>query len=158
NYNEVPFRPTPASKRNFFFRVSRRRNPKPKKVLANNLRKNTDLFLGEKKKPNKCRVLKALSLRNLVKQRVTALAEVQRPKTAAEFFAIRQQVLRRIFTARRHTASKRSRACSARCSFHRAIRSQSASKKLTKNIFMSRRTKPSIPSWSNFGTRARRSI
>src|SRR5438046_5990219 len=117
---------------NMIFNRKLRKNLAPKKFLPNSLRKNIDRLSGEKKKPNKCRVLKALSLRNLVKQRVTALAEVQRPKTAAEFFAICQQVLRRIFTARRHTASKQSKAFWGRCLFHRATPSASASRKLMK--------------------------
>src|SRR5260370_27321749 len=111
------------------FRRNPWRNRNRKKDQANSLIKNTHLFAGEKKKPNKCRVLKALSLRNLVKQRVTALAEVQRPKTAAEFFAIRTKVRRRIFTARRHTASTQNKACPGRCSFHRATPSARAPKK-----------------------------
>ena len=69
-----------------------------------NLRKNIVDFSRSEKKPNKCRVLKALSLGNLVRQRVMALAEVRRSKTAEEFFPIRQQVLRRIFTVPRRTA------------------------------------------------------
>ena len=64
------------------------------------------------------------------------------PKRRQSVFAIRQQVLRRIFTARRRTAWKQSRASSARCSSHRATPSRNASRKLTRNIFMSRRTKP----------------
>src|SRR5437762_12778704 len=125
--------------------------------MRNNLKKNIDRFSGEKEKPNKCRVLKALSLRSLVRQRLTALAEVQRFKTAGEFFALRQQVLRRIFTERRRTAWKQSRASSARCSFHHATPSRNASRKLTRNIFTSRRTKPCTPCWWSFGMPARRS-
>src|SRR5438046_1143630 len=142
---------------NMIFNRKLRKNLAPKKVLPDSLRKNIDRFSGEKKKPNKCRVLKALSLRNLVRQRVTALAEVQRLKTAAEFFAIRQQVLRRIFTERRRTAWKQSKASSARCSSHHAIPSRNASRKLTRNIFMFRPTKPSTPCWWSFGMPARRS-
>src|SRR5260370_38080290 len=108
------------------FRRNPWRNRNRKKDQANSLIKNTHLFAGEKKKPNKCRVLKALSLRNLVKQRVMGLAEVQRPKTAAEFLAMRTQVLRRILTARRQTASKQSRASTGRCTFHCATPSATA--------------------------------
>ena len=63
----------------------------------------------------------------------------------------RPQVLRRIFTERRRIASKRSRACSARCSSHREKRSRNASRKLTKNISTSRRTRRSTTFSSIFG-------
>src|SRR5438046_729600 len=141
---------------NMIFNRKLRKNLAPKKVLQKKLKKNIDRFSGEKKKLNKCRVLKALSLRSLVRQRVTALAEVQRLKTAGEFFALRQQVLRRIFTERRRTAWKQSRASSARCSSHHAIPSRNASRKLTRNIFTSRRTKPSTPCCWRVALRARR--
>src|SRR6266513_995043 len=134
----------------------KRRRQRLPALRPRSLKKSIDHFSGDEKKPNKCRVLKALSLRNLVRQRITALAEVRRRKTAEEFFAIRQQVLRRIFTARRRTAPKRSKAYSARCSSHRVTRSGNASKKLTRNIFISRRTKPFTPCWWNFGMRGRR--
>ena len=49
----------------------------------------------DKNKPNKCRVLKALSLGNLVRQRVMTLDEVWRFKMGKQFFPIRQQILRR---------------------------------------------------------------
>ena len=59
-------------------------------------------------------------LGNLVKKREMALAEVRRRKMAEEFFPIRQQVLRRIFTDA--AAQRGSRAGRARLDAHFAAR------------------------------------
>jgi hypothetical protein len=52
---------------------------------------------------------------SLEKQRVTALTEVRQRGAAKKFFAVRPQVLRRIFTAPRLTVLKPSKAFSVRC-------------------------------------------
>src|SRR5256885_2150924 len=85
--------------------------PKP-----SSLRKNPVRFSGEKKKQNKWRLNRPYGLeRRLAKIRAMGPAEAGREETAEEFFPLRQQVLRRIFTAPRPTASKPNKACSVRC-------------------------------------------
>jgi hypothetical protein len=64
---------------------------------------------------NKCRALRELTPRSLVRQREMALAEARRSRVAEEFFRTHQQVRHRIFTVRRLIASKPSRVYSARC-------------------------------------------
>ena len=64
---------------------------------------------------NKCRALREVVLRSLVRQREMALTEAWRSRVAGEFFRARPQVRHRIFTAPRLIASKPSRACSVRC-------------------------------------------
>src|SRR4029079_4206877 len=71
--------------------------------------------------------------RSLVKREM-ALAEVRRREAAKKLFPFRQQVLRRLFTAPRHIAWKRSRAFSVQCSSPRVKQSRNAWRKLTKNI------------------------
>src|SRR5437764_8459469 len=85
--------------------------PKP-----SSLRKSTVRVTREKKKQNKWRLNRPCGLeRRLVKIRAMGPAEAGREETAEEFFPVRQQVLRRIFTAHRLIACKPSRACSAQC-------------------------------------------
>jgi hypothetical protein len=75
------------------------------KPRLNSLRKNIVRFSGEKKKQNKWRLNRPCGLeRRLAKIRAMGPAEAGREETAEEFFPLRQQVLRRIFTARRRIA------------------------------------------------------
>src|SRR5215472_3282769 len=52
---------------------------------------------------------------SLVEQQEMALAEARRPKAEKMLFRFRAQLLRRIFTVRRRTVLKPSRACSVQC-------------------------------------------
>ncbi len=64
---------------------------------------------------NKCRALREVVLRSLVRQREMALTEAWRSRVAGEFFRAHPQVRHRIFTARHLIASKPSRGYSVRC-------------------------------------------
>src|SRR5436190_23729472 len=104
------------------------------RVKARSLRKNTVPFSGEKKKQNKWRVNRPCRLeRRLAKIRAMGPAEAGREETAEEFFPLRQQVLRRIFTAHRRIASKPSKACLAQCSSRHETRVRKSLRKLTRN-------------------------
>src|SRR6476661_8941022 len=120
-----------------------------------NLR-NVEFFAGKKNSPNKkrnrWRLHRPLGPERSLVKREMALAEVRRREAAKKLFPFRQQVLRRIFTERRHIASKLSRAFSVQCSFPRVKQSRNAWRKLTKNISTSRRTEPSTTFLSIFGT------
>src|SRR5215471_17484825 len=102
-------------------------------------RRNVEFSAGKKngqnKKRNKWRLHRPLGLERGLVKRETALAEVRRREAAKKLFPFRQQVLRRMFTERRRTAWKRSRAFSVQCSSLRVRRSRNASRRLTKNIF-----------------------
>src|SRR4030095_7545682 len=107
-----------------------------------NLR-NVEFSAGKKnsqnKKRNRWRLHRPPGQERSLVDRAMALAEVRRREAAKKLFPFRQQVLRRMFTERRRTASKRNRAFSVRCSSLRVKRSRNASRKLTKNIFTFRR-------------------
>src|SRR5438876_9525503 len=95
--------------------------------------------------------------RSLVKREM-ALAEVRRREAAKKLSPFRPQVLRRMFTARRRTARRRSKVSWAQCSSPRARPSRNASRKLMRNTSTSPRTARFTASLSIFGTRVRQSI
>src|SRR5437763_12251729 len=64
---------------------------------------------------NKCRALREVVLRSLVRQREMALTEAWRSRVAGEFFRRRPQGRHRILTARPLIAAKPSRGWWARC-------------------------------------------
>ena len=119
-------------------------------------RSNVEFSAGKKnsrnKKRNKWRLHRPHGQERSLVKREMALAEVRRREAAKKLFPFRQQVLRRIFTERRRTALKQSRASSVQCSSRRVKRSRNASRRLTKNIFTSRRTERFTTFWSIFGT------
>src|SRR5438046_10568815 len=65
---------------------------------------------------NKCRALREVVLRSLVRQREMALTEAWRSRVAGEVFRARPQVRDRVFTARPPLASKPGTGCSGPCS------------------------------------------
>src|SRR6185503_11029458 len=134
-----------------------RRRPR----LRRKTRRNVEFSAGKKKsqnkKRNKWRLHRPLGQERSLVKREMALAEVRRREAAKKLSPFRQQVLRRMFTERRRIAWKRNRAFSGQCSFLRVKQSRSASRRLTKNIFTSRRIGRSTRCLSNFGTRGRRS-
>src|SRR5438046_105246 len=136
--------------------------PRPRALRPAKLKRerNPGFSAGKKKrkkKPNKWRLNRPHGQERSLVKREMALAEVRRREAAKKLFPFRPQVLRRIFTARRRTALTRSRAYSGRCSFRREKPSRNASRKLTKNIFMSPRTARSTTFLWIFGTPGRQS-
>ncbi len=107
---------------------------------------------------NKCREIpKGVILRGLARQRRMALTEARRRGTAKKLIAPSRQLPHRMLVGRCRTASRRSKACSVPCSSRRAISSRNASRKLTKSISTSRRTRSFIPRWWSSGPPARAS-
>src|SRR3954452_8948990 len=120
-----------------------------------------DEFSADKKKKNttrsKWRLNRPRGQERSLAKREMALAEVRQREVAKELYPFRRQVLRRIFTGLRRTASMPSKASWGRCSSRRVRRSLNASRKLTNSTFMSRRTARSTRFLSNSGTLAKRS-
>src|SRR6266513_4557893 len=103
--------------RSSFFRSNRRQNQRlmrrPPLRLNNQTKSNVEFSAGKKNRQNKNRNKWRLHRppgqeRSLVKREM-ALAEVRRRKAAKKLFPFRQQVLRRMFTVRRHTALTRNK-------------------------------------------------
>src|SRR6184192_806977 len=130
--------------------------PRPRALRPAKLKRerNPGFSAGKKKrkkKPNRWRLNRPHGQERSLVKREMALAEVRRCKAAKKLSPFRRQVLRRIFTGRRRTAWKRSRAFSVQCSSLRVKRSRNASRKLTKSTFTSRRTERSTTFLSIFG-------
>src|SRR5204863_10050065 len=104
---------------------------RPPLRLKNLTKSNVEFSAGKKnrqnKKRNKWRLHRPPGQERSLVKREMAPAEVRRREAAKKLFPFRQQVLRRMFTGRRRTASKRNRVFSVQCSFLRVKRSRNAS-------------------------------
>src|SRR5262245_64969618 len=93
---------------------------------------------NQNKKRNRWRLHRPRGQERSLVKREMALAEVRRHEAAKRLSPFRKQVLRKIFTARLPTASRRNKASWGQCYSRHGRTLPNVSEKLMSNIFTSR--------------------